>query len=213
MKNLEDYNLKTGDLIFCCYQGTGSCYSLCYNIVSGIIRTFIKSNYSHVAMVLKDPVFLHPALRGLYLWECSSEKQADPQDNIHKLGVQITPLAELVNSYTGNGHVAIRRIKCKDRNLLFSSINLEKIHNIVYRKPYDSNIIHLLEDVVKIDFDPQRTDKFVCSSFVAFIYTKCGLLDPKTNWDIITPFDFSFTSDRLKFINGAQLSDYEEKLV
>ena len=39
-------------------------------------------------MVLKDPSFLHPTLKGLYVWESSWEGKADPQDGKIKLGVQ-----------------------------------------------------------------------------------------------------------------------------
>ena len=63
-------------------------------------------------MVLKDPEFIHPTLKGTYIWESSWEGTPDPQDGINKFGVQITPLSELLNAYKGNGHIIVRRVKC-----------------------------------------------------------------------------------------------------
>ena len=41
-----------------------------------------------------------------------------------------------------------------------------------------------LEVIIVYD-DPQKTDRFWCSALCGFIYTKCGLLDPKTDWSIL----------------------------
>ena len=64
-----------------------------------VMRDNVDCNYSHVAMILKDPYFINPALKGLYVWESSFNGTPDPQDNKIKLGVQITPLHELINEY------------------------------------------------------------------------------------------------------------------
>ena len=39
------------------------------------------------------------------------------------------------------------------------------------------------------------------------------LLDPKTNWSIMRPSDFSIMSQNLKLTNGTKLSNCEEKLI
>ena len=47
-------------------------------------------------MVLKDPAFIHPNLKGYYgIWESGREGKPDPQDNKIKLGVQITPFHQI----------------------------------------------------------------------------------------------------------------------
>lgn len=46
--------LKTGDIILFNSHGTGI-----WNIVSSLIQWGTNSKYTHVAMVLKDPTFIH----------------------------------------------------------------------------------------------------------------------------------------------------------
>lgn len=200
-------DLKTGDLILCNYTKKGGLMSF----FSGLIKSCTKSSYSHIGMILKDPSFLHPTLKGLYVWESTWEGKADPQDGKIKLGVQITPLYELVNSYKSKGHISVRRVNCSPD--LFSDVNLTKIHNIVYDKPYDIVPLDWLEALSKVDPNPQKTDRFWCSALVGYIYTKCRLLEVKTDWSILAPADFSLMSKKLNFISRASLANIEEKLI
>ena len=204
---MKDLQLKTGDIILCDYTKKGRCMS----IFTSLIKYFTKSNYSHSAMILKDPSFIHPSLKGLYVWESSWEGKPDPQDGKIKLGVQITPLHELINEYKKIGHIVVRRVNCSSD--LFSDINLQKIHNVVYDKPYDIVPIDWVEAIIKVDPFPQKIDRFWCSAFVGYIYTKCGLLAEDTDWSLLSPADFSIKQEHLHFINGASLSNVEEKIV
>ena len=49
--------------------------------------------------ILKDPVFIHPNLKGYYVWQSSWTGKLDPQDDEIKLGVQITPFDEVYKFY------------------------------------------------------------------------------------------------------------------
>ena len=83
---MSEYNLKTGDLLlFDCENYSGS------GFISYFIKKFTQSNISHIAMVLKDPDFIDPPLKGIYVWESNYEGKPDPQDGTIKFGVQITP--------------------------------------------------------------------------------------------------------------------------
>ena len=77
-------NLKTGDLIL---FDNGGC-----NPLSLLIKYFTGSQITHIAMILKDPDFIAPPLKGYYVWESNYEGEPDPQDDKIKLHVQITPL-------------------------------------------------------------------------------------------------------------------------
>ena len=57
-------DLKTGDLILFCGKDTGW-----LKYFSEMIKYTSHSNYSHVGMILKDPTFIHPTLKGTYVWE------------------------------------------------------------------------------------------------------------------------------------------------
>ena len=60
----------------------------------------------------------------MFVWESSSEPQADPQDGKKKIGVQITPLKELLDSYKGSGVVIVRQVHSN----LFTNENF-KVNN------------------------------------------------------------------------------------
>jgi len=200
-------SLKTGDLLLCNHTERDGCLKF----FTGLIKTFTQSNYTHIAMVLKDPSFIHPSLKGLYVWESGWEGKPDPQDGKIKLGVQITPLYEFVNSYKNTGHVAVRKVNCSPD--LLCDENLTKVHNAVYNKPYDIVPADWLEEIIKIDPNPQKTDRFWCSALIGYIYTKCGLLNNKSDWSIMAPSDFSMMTENLQFINGASLSNTEKRIV
>ncbi len=151
MENIK--YLKTGDLILCSWHNK-SCKNCCFNCFDNIIRWGSHSNWTHSAVVLKDPTFIHPSLKGLYVWESSKENNPDPQDCKYKLGVQITPLHELLNYYKGNGVICVRKIHSNPN--LFTKKNLNKVHKVVYDKPYDLNPVDWVEAFLKKDLNPQK---------------------------------------------------------
>tara|TARA_A100001015_G_C14348882_1_gene465953 strand:+ start:154 stop:513 length:360 start_codon:yes stop_codon:yes gene_type:complete len=102
--------LKTGDLILFSSYSSGIS-----NLISNFIKWGTHSNYTHIAMVLKDPDFIGKSLKGLYVWESGWEEKPDPVDNKIKMGVQITPLEEILNSYKNNGHCYIRKLINSDK--------------------------------------------------------------------------------------------------
>jgi hypothetical protein len=158
-------------------------------------------------MVLKDPDFLDPPLKGLYVWESNYEGKPDPQDGKIKFGVQITPLEEILDYYRKNkSKVYVRKIICYPS--LFSKNNLEDIHKFVYGKVYDINISDWIEGIERKDKKPQKTDRFWCSALVGYIYTKCDVLTPYTDWSILRPSDFTTKyNNNLNFLNNACLGD------
>jgi len=202
MKKIKLSQLKTGDLLLCCYHA--SCCG-----IDKMIQFFTHSNWTHCAIILRDPTFIHPALKGLYVWQSGDGMYKDPQDGKIKNGVQITPLRDLLKGYS-NGYVAVRSVHSK----LFTKENLENIHKVVYDKPYDTNVIDWAEALVKKDLNPQKTSRFWCSAFIGYIYTKCGLLDPKTDWSILSPNDFDMTQDNiaLKWTKGNFLENILYKI-
>ena len=58
-------------------------------IISRIIEYILGSKWSHVGIILKDPTFIHPDLKGYYLLESGSESFKDCDEDIKKFGVQI----------------------------------------------------------------------------------------------------------------------------
>ena len=87
-----EYNLQTGDLLLFTEKKNGL-----FGCFLSMIQWGTHSNYTHIAMILKDPTWIKPEMTGLYLWESSWHGTRDPQDDKIKLGVQITPLEEVLN--------------------------------------------------------------------------------------------------------------------
>lgn len=205
------YGLKTGDLLLLDYEGSGI-----FGWFTWLIKYFTNSKYSHIVMVLKDPEFNGKKLEGYYAWESSYNGTPDPQDGKVKIGVQITPLTEIINHYKKEGgKIWIRRCNIpKDKSTPFTQEKLSKIHDVVYDKPYDIMPQDWIEALFRKDNKPQKTDRFWCSALTGYIYAKCGIIDDTIDWSMLRPVDFALeNANYLKFINGFSLSDHQEEIV
>jgi hypothetical protein len=212
-------DLQTGDLLLFVSDSS----NWFFRPFTKMISWGTHSNYTHIAMVLRDPIFSDiPPLKGLYVWESSWEGKSDPQDGKIKLGVQITPLQEILDAYKDKGHVFVRKLK---RNLwkscptcgntvddLFTKEKLQEIHNIVYDKPYDIVPKDWVEAFFHKDDTPQKTSRFWCAALVGYIYTRIGILQPSTDWSILTPNDFSLSGENLQFVTTGVLDDVIRKI-
>ena len=197
-------NLETGDLVLFCGHETGW-----LTWFSDMIKYGTHSNYSHIGVVLKDPSFIHPSLKGTYIWESGWEGTPDPQDNRIKLGVQITPIEQIKKNF-GKSIMISRKINCDKSH--FSDANLKKIHDVVYGKPYDINPSDWIQALLRKDKHPQKTNTFWCSALVGYIYTQCGILDPNTDWSILRPSDFSLDGENLNLCDSCKLDKIETRL-
>ena len=182
--------LQTGDLLL--FASSSNQHSV-VGLFDWIIRTATHSPYSHVALVLRDPVFISPSLKGLYIWESSWEGSPDPQDGKTKLGVQITPLHESLRNF--KGHVYVRKLeKGQDR---ITDATLRSVHDVVYDKPYDVHVRDWVSAWLRKDAQPQKTDRFWCSALVAYFMVQFGFIEDTVDWSIIRPADLSSASTYL----------------
>jgi len=185
--------LNTGDLLlFHSKTFVGKC-----------IQCFTKSKYSHIGMVLKDPVYLNEKLTGYYLWQSGYESFPDAENKEVFYGVQISPLEKVLKEYSLSNVYCRQLILSKplDINLLM------EVHQQVHHHKYDLNIIdwlnaekyHLEEEN---DLLPKNSKKqslkelkekkeFWCSSLIGYIYAKMGWLDLTTKWSLLSPEDWS----------------------
>ena len=180
--------LKTGDiLLFAPTMGERRGLWRLLDLVDWCISTATASPYTHAALVLKDPTFIHPSLRGLFIWESGYEGTPDPQDGRVKLGVQITPLHQCAESF--GGQIFVRRlVRGGDK---FTEAALRRAHIAVYNKPYDLVPEDWVEALFGKDSQPQKTDRFWCSALVAYILVEVGLVDATVDWSVISPANLS----------------------
>lgn len=193
--------LQTGDILLFSSQLTWNPL----NIFGKLIEWATKSPYCHVGMVLKDPTWIKPDMKGIYLWQSSYEGLhiKDPQDNKIKVGVEITKLKDVLKDH----HTSIytRLLSPEGRKKLTPDI-LKKIHNIVYDKIYDFNPIDWLAAYLRKPIDGSRkTNRFFCSALVACIYTESGILDKNTDWSLVRPSDFAPDDQNLKWEKDCDL--------
>ena len=194
-------NLETGDMLL--FSPSTKTERGFMKYLDWMIQSTTDSSYTHVAFVLKDPTFIHPVLKGLYIWESSYEGSPDPQDGKVKFGVQITPLHQCIANF--EGQIFVRQLT-KGREAI-TNRKLEEIHNIVYDKPYNIMPKDWIQAWFREDSSPQKTDRFWCSALVSYILVKLGLLKKKLDWSMIRPSDLSSKSNYLTYTDSCCYGD------
>lgn len=155
--------------------------------LSCLIEFFTLSKYSHIGIVIKNPNFTPEPLNGLYLLESTGIEQPDSENKEPKFGVQLQPLKERLETYSGR--IYYRKLNC-DRNAIFYS-RLTQAHSVVHNLPYDCGL-----DYIKAAFhlevgNLQNKRTFFCSALVAFIYVSWGFLSKDTEWSLVRPVDLA----------------------
>ena len=114
--------LKTGDILLCDnlqQKGLG--------LFGWLIKYATVSDFSHTAMVIIDPEFTNPPMKGVYVWQSGTADIPDAEDGIRKIGVQLTPFLEFVHKYYGK--IYLRRLhisihdKISDENIFIDHDN------------------------------------------------------------------------------------------
>ena len=178
-------HLETGDLMLFTQKKSMTEWWL----IDKFIEYFTNSPYVHVGIVVVDPPFL--VSTGTYLWECGYEACVNPETGKQNLGVRLTPMSAVISK---DKNIYVR--KCKS---YISDKALQKIHSEVFLKPYDMCLSDWLLATLRIDIKPQKTDRFWCSAFIAYIFTQLEWLDVNTDWSIIRPCDLSSSSTYLSW--------------
>jgi|SaaInlStandDraft_1057018.scaffolds.fasta_scaffold01052_19 hypothetical protein len=169
---------------------------------SKLIEYFGYSKYSHVAMVLKDPTFIRPDMKGLYVIESGYEGVIDITDNKTKYGVQVNKYEDFINKVKKCAYYRKLNVSNEIRKNFYEK--LKNIYKIIYDKPYDINILDWIKaekSIIDNKYkDVKRTDCFWCSALVAYIYQKLGLIED-CSWSLVAPREFSGEGKLLKFKN------------
>ena len=179
----SDIDFNTGYLIL--FQDNNRNTWLDY--LSYLIQYFTDSKYSHVGMVVKDPLIKGKTMEGVYFLESTGlDNMIDVDDKKTKFGVQIVDLHKRLQS---DDCLFYYRKLNYDRDNKFIDL-YNKSYVIVKDKPYDINPI----DWCKADFDlkkgnVQKTNTFFCSALASFMLVSLNLLPRDTDWTIMRPKD------------------------
>ena len=195
-------SLKTGDLLLC-----DNLQYTSWGLFSWIIKFMTKSDFSHIGMIVVDPVFTDVPLKGAFVWTSGISDVPDSEDGVKKFGVQFIPLDHFVQTY--GGKIYSRRIEFKrdeDYDKIFNTDRLREIHGVVYNKPYDVVVADWIEAYCKRDPNPQKTSRFFCSALIGYIYTSLGLFDDGLDWSILYPNFFSTENKTFSLHKDATLT-------
>lgn len=181
-------HIKTGDILLFAERPR----NFLWRLLDGGIKFFTGSKFSHSAIALRDPTWIDPELKGLYVWESTGLTGIDDAvDHVEKFGVQVQHFDEYTSQYKGRCDTYVRR--CRDRAAWTDEdglLTLRQIYNDTHGKPYDLWPIDWIEAAVKIG--PKKTTKrFWCSAFVTYVLSRMHLVDPRVDWSMQAPQDLS----------------------
>jgi hypothetical protein len=183
--------LKTGDIVL--FSGKG--------VFSDIIKYGTLSKWSHIGMILYIPEYDF-----LTVWESTTLNNVnDLESGVPRKGVQLVPLSDRVQKYSGD--ITVRQLK----GGTLSSDSLHKLMLLrkeLRGKPYEKSKIELLKAVYDGPLGNNKEDlsSIFCSELVAEAYQRLGLLPESIPSNEYTPGDFS-EKKMNKLLNGFYLSE------
>ena len=186
----DEVDLQTGDLIL--FRGT--------SWVSWLIEWLGVSRYSHVGIIVKNPVFLDPELEdGTYILESSWNNTPDAEDHQMKCGVQLHLLDDVLKECS-RGSVFTRKVHCERTPAFYQK--LIELHKEIHDKPYDMAPWDWLcakhNMICPLPSDPayKTTKRFWCSALVSYLYCQLGIMEKEVNWSLVAPREFSSTESK-----------------
>jgi len=194
-------SIKFSDFFETCKSGDLLLYSS-KSWYSKLIEILGWSKYSHVSMIIRDPVWIYPSLKGLYIFESGGENTNDVIENKNIYGVQLVKLEDAFKNYENGSNGYLYYIKNNfERTEEFNG----KIKNIILQndgKPYDLDIKDWIGARFNLKKIHRENIRFFCSALIAYTLTNLNFLKEDTDWTIVTPKEYSFYEKcRLNFQN------------
>ena len=172
-----EYNLETGDLIF-------------FNEPSSSIFTRIIYGTDDVVscgIVLKNPTFISPLLKGIYIWSCTNFTQTE----ICNMNSQIEPLDSILKKYP---NYSLRVRKCPDNaRFLFSDSKLKLIHSKLHNNEPQNLYQFDWFDLSIRNIAPNKS--LTSSVFCCYILVFIGIIASNTDYLKITNDHFTSTDN------------------
>ena len=173
--------MQTGDLVLFARRRGVHVFSRAVDWATG-------SDYSHVGLVLVNPTYIHKYLRGTYLWQSTSTKVPNAEDNKHVFGVQLTPLADVIRN---NRDYTLYVRHLSSGASAFNGKVLHRIHTTVHERPYAVCPRHWAAAALHRGDTAGSPPSFWCSALVGFVLVRLGVLEHTTNWRLLRPVDLS----------------------
>lgn len=208
--------LNTGDLIL---------YS---NKQGSWLRSLFDKSlvYEHCGIVLRDPTFINPNLRGLYVWQTKFTEPAKVQEEIQEEESQNEEVEN--NDETSTSEESSNTTQEEQPSFELEIVPLQQIlehsvwDSIEYRslttkKPHFTNeFLSTLVSVSQNDVFPEGLDNKVLgtettkvnvgASFVGYVYVKADILNNETVWTTLRPQDLTSECENIRFNIGVSLN-------
>ena len=183
---LKNDAFETGDILLIHHKKQYSnIFSLIIDFFDTLIMGITKSKYTHTSMIVKDPDFVNPPLKGVYILESGFEPFHDSENNRYKIGVELVDFSKMMHNLEGSD-VYYRKLIC-DRDVAFYK-NLKEAHKEIHNKPYDVLPTDWIKAALHINKgDTQTKKRFWCSALVSYIYVCLGFLPKDIPWTIVSP--------------------------
>ncbi|MFZ5724657.1 MAG: hypothetical protein ACOY33_13480 [Pseudomonadota bacterium] len=178
---------RAGDLVL--FSGKG--------LVSGSIRFFTRSRWSHVGLVIRDD----DNGELLLLESTATDESADVALGRPVRGVQVVRLTEKLAAY--DGAVALRRLEFDERPPGFDD-ELREIAELWRYRGYKNFVGTLLLDLLSGNRRPPRVHRVFCSELVAEIYKRLGVMTRAVRSSRCVPGDFG--GEDVPYFTQARLS-------
>lgn len=176
----------TGDLVL--FSGKG--------LVSGTIRLFTRSRWSHIGIVLRDETDGDVLL----LESTITDEAPDITLGRPVRGVQVVRLAEKLAAY--EGAVALRRLELDERPADLDD-TLRELAGLWRYRGYKSFTATLLLDLLSGNRRPHRVHRVFCSELVAEVYKRLGVMCRQPRSSRFVPGDFGLADT--PFLTHARL--------
>ena len=184
MKYLEIRpRLDTGDIVL--FSGE--------SFVSKIIKWGTKSNWSHVGMVIKIPVWDF-----VLLFESTTlNTLLDLTTDRPVKGVQIVPLSHRISTY--EGQIGIRLLQIERTKKMLEDLTAFCVE--MRGVPYEKNKIELLKAAYDgwLGENKENLSSVACSEVLAAGFKRCRVLNDRQASNERTPEDFSSNALGLPF--------------
>lgn len=180
--------METGDLLL--FHGSNFWFSY-------VVEWATWSEFSHIGIVLKDPTWIRPDLKGIYMLESGTEKFPDAVEHKIHYGIQVVSMEKLMSNYCGRVYFKkLNRPDVGSELPVGVASSFDQVVNHVWKKiedlPYDDDLWDLMRAEFGIKWgDMHRMNKFFCSALVTFLYERFGLFKSDVNWDSILPEDYN----------------------
>lgn len=233
--------LKTGDVILYS-KSTGNWLSSITGLLNSSNSNKNKTEYLHCGMILRDPVFVHSSLKGLYVWQTKwthnlnndsdssdseSETPKDNNDTVSETNENNENVTSQPSSNTNIDNLSIEIVPLKQvldeydcPNITArvlscddTSLSNTELQNIHTTVTVDPKNIFPQEEIKGVLGYCDLSSYDWSATFLGYLYTKCNLLSKETQWHLLRSQDFAVNTENLRFSEGVFLNNDEIDLL